>query len=78
MFIDVGIPHAPEFGVKVCVVVPITAVLMVAGFQVPVTPLFDVVGNTGAVLFWQSGLIWVNAGATWDVMTTSMVAVAPH
>ena len=32
-------------------------VLIVAGFHVPETPLLDVVGNIGAVVFWQSGPI---------------------
>jgi len=44
-------PHWPEVGVKVYVVVPTVEVLIVAGFQVPVTPFPDVVGRTGAVLF---------------------------
>ena len=30
---------------------PAVAVLIVAGLQVPVIPLLDVVGNAGAVLF---------------------------
>ena len=42
-------PHCPAFGVKVYVVVPITEVLIVAGFHVPVMPLIDVVGSAGAV-----------------------------
>jgi hypothetical protein len=45
------IAHCPADGVKVYVVVPAVAVLMVAGLQVPVMPLLEVVGNTGAVLF---------------------------
>jgi len=35
--------------VKVYTVDPALAVLMVAGFQVPVMPLFDVVGNAAGV-----------------------------
>jgi len=49
--IVVGVPHWLEAGVKVYVDVPATAVLIVAGFHVPVTPFVDVVGNVGAVLF---------------------------
>ena len=33
-----------------------------AGFQVPVTPLLDVVGNTGAVVPAQNGGIALNVG----------------
>lgn len=51
IFIDVGIPHAPADGVKVCVVVPTVEVLMVAGLHVPDTPFVDVAGSTGGVLF---------------------------
>jgi hypothetical protein len=47
----VGAEHCPAFGVKVYVVVPTTEVLIVAGLHVPVMPLFDVVGNNGAVAF---------------------------
>ena len=45
------VPHCPAAGVKVYVVVPTVAVLIVAGLHVPVMLLFDVVGNAGAVLF---------------------------
>ena len=41
----------PAFGVNVYVVVPTVEVLMVAGFQVPLMLLFDVVGKVGGVLF---------------------------
>ena len=47
---------------KVYVVVPGVAVLIVAGLHVPVMPFVEVVGNAGAMLFWQSGPIAVNAG----------------
>ena len=46
-----GTAHWPASGVKVYVVVPITDVLIVAGFQVPVMPLLEVVGKAGAVAF---------------------------
>ncbi len=56
--ISAGIPHwLASSGVKVKVKLPAMAVLMVAGFQVPVMPSSEVVGNAGAVLFWQSGPI---------------------
>jgi hypothetical protein len=74
----VTIPHCPAPGVKVYVVVPVVAVLIVAGFQVPVIPLLEVVGKTGAALFWQSGPIASNVGATWSPMVILKVAVVPH
>ena len=58
--------------------VPTTDALIVAGLHVPVTPLFDVVGRVGVGLPWQTGGIWVNVGVTWLVMTTFIVAGAPH
>ena len=58
--------------------VPGVAVLIVAGFHVPVTPLLDVVGNAGAVLFWQSGPICVNAGVTCASTVILNVVVVAH
>ena len=43
--------HCPGVGVNVYVVVPGTAVLTVAGLQVPVTLFVDVTGNVGALVF---------------------------
>lgn len=57
MSIVVGAAHWPVDGVNVYVVVPMLVVFMVAGFHVPVIPLFDVVGNIGAVAFWHNGFI---------------------
>src|SRR4030095_11623860 len=71
-------PHWPAAGVKVYVVVPVVAVLIVAGLHVPVMPLVDAAGRAGAVLFWQSGPIWANAGVIWVAITTSIVVVAAH
>ena len=45
------VAHCPPAGVNVYVVVPAVAVLIVAGLHVPVMPLLEVVGRTGAVLF---------------------------
>ena len=47
----VVVAHCPAAGVNVYELVPIVAVLMAAGFQVPVIPFVDEVGNTGAVEF---------------------------
>lgn len=63
---------------NVYVVVPVLLVLMVDGLHVPVTPLFEVVGNTGAVAFWQSGPTAVNVGVSRVVMVISIVVVLPH
>lgn len=76
--IDAVAPHWPPSGVKVYVVVPAVAVLIVAGFHVPLTPLFDVVGNAGAVLLRQSGSISVKTGITEPVICTDIVIGVPH
>ena len=59
-------------------VVPAVAVLIVAGLHVPVILLLDVVGNVGAVLFWQSGPIAVNVGVICGFITTVSIAVMAH
>ena len=51
MLIVAVVPHCPVAGVKVYVVVPTVAVLIVAGLQVPVMLLLELVGSAGAVLF---------------------------
>ena len=51
---------------------------MVAGFHVPVTPLLDVNGNVGAVLFWQSGPIAVNVGVSCGLIIMLSDAVVAH
>ena len=53
-------------------------VLIVAGLHVPVIPLLDVAGNTGAVLFWHSGPICVNVGVTCELITMFMAVITPH
>ena len=70
--------HCPADGVKVYVVVPGVAVLIVAGLQVPVMPLVEVVGSAGAVLFWQSGPIAVNAGVICGSIVMINVACIAH
>ena len=59
-------------------VVPRLEVLMVAGLQVPVTPLLDVVGSTGAALLRQSAPIVLNVGVTLGVTVISIVVAAAH
>src|SRR4029453_15320545 len=61
-------------GVKVYVEVQTVAVLIVDGLQVPGNPLFEVAGNAGAVLFWQSGPICVKVGVTCALITIAIVA----
>jgi hypothetical protein len=45
------VAHCPAAGVKVYVVVPAVAVLIVAGLHVPFMPLIEVPGSAGAVAF---------------------------
>ena len=59
-------------------VVPVTAELIVAGFQVPVIPLVDIDASNGAVEFWQSGPICVKIGVTTGLTTTVKVVVVAH
>ena len=56
--------------------VPAAAVVMVAGFQVPVILLLDTAGNAGAAAPMQRLPIGSNAGATGSVTVTSKVVVA--
>ena len=51
MSIVAVVPHWPAAGVKVYFVVPAVVVLIVAGLQVPVMLLVDVVGRASGVLF---------------------------
>ena len=78
--IVVVVAHCPAAGVKVYVVVPVTAVLITAGLHVPVIGgiLVEVNDSSGAVLFWHSGPICANVGATWVSMVIFMVAVEAH
>jgi len=74
--IATAVAHCPASGVNVYVVVPTEAVLIVAGFHVPVIPLVDVVGKAGAMLFWQSGPIAAKAGVMLLVIVISTVTAA--
>ena len=71
-----GAAHCPAVGVNVYV--PLVVVLIIAGLQVPVILLLDVVGSAGAVLFWHNGPIGVKAGVIWLLITISMVTGAAH
>ena len=71
----VVVAHCPVFGVNVYVVV---AVLLGAGDQVPVMPLFEVVGKEGKVVLIQIGATCVKVGTTGAVIGTDKVAVLAH
>ncbi len=45
------VAHKPVVGVNVYIVVPAVVVEIVVGFQVPVIPSLEVVGNDGAAAF---------------------------
>jgi len=47
----------PGSGVNTYRLFPATEVEIVAGFQVPVTPFFDVEGKAGAAINWHKGQI---------------------
>jgi len=53
-------------------------VLITAGVQVPVMPLLDIAGNTGAAEFTQSEPIAVNTGVICASMVIFNVAVVAH
>src|SRR4026209_646013 len=74
--IDAGLAHSPASGVNVYVVVPAAAVLMVAGFQVPLIPLLEAAASAGAVAPTQSAPIGSNVGVTGSLTVTSSVVVA--
>ena len=52
---------------------------MVAGFQVPLIPLVEVVGSVGAgIVFWHTGGICVKAGVAAEITCITIVAVDAH
>lgn len=77
-FIIVVVAHWPTVGVKLYVVVPAEAVLIVAGLQVPVIALVEVPGNVPGVSPTQYGPKAVNAGVTFIFTATSIVAFVAH
>ena len=54
------------------------AVLFIAGLHVPVTPLFDVVGNAAIVEPEHFGVTAVNVGVTFGVIVMVIVVVVAH
>jgi hypothetical protein len=65
--------QSPTVGVKVYV--PLAVLFTVAGLQVPVIPLLDVVGKTGAVAPLQIAGIAANVGVTIGFTVTVKLAV---
>ena len=74
--IVVVVAHWPASGVKVYV--PLAVLLTTAGDQVPVIPLSDVVGNTGAVVPEQIGAMAAKVGVTAGVTVISIVVCVAH
>ena len=68
------VAHCPASGVKVYVVV---VVLSNAGDQLPVMPLFDVVGNADKLAPEQIGATAVNVGVTVGLTVTVTVNGSP-
>ena len=71
------VAHCPAVGVKVYV--PVVVLLTVAGDQVPVIPLVDVVGNTGAVAPLHIGSTAAKSGTVPAAVTVTVkVACVAH
>ena len=76
MLTVVVVAHWPALGANVYVAEVV--LLTVAGLQLPVIPLLDVVGKTGAVAPEQIGSMGSNAGTTFGLTVTFRVAVVAH
>jgi hypothetical protein len=72
----IGTTQVPELGVKVYV--PVVVLFTVAGFQVPIIPLVDVVGNIGAVAPLQIDVIIANVGVRIGLTVTTIDVVVAH
>ena len=71
-----ALAHAPAFGVKVYV--PEAVLLIVAGFQLPLMLLMDVVGKFGTVESEQMGAIALKVGVTLGVTVTEILTALAH
>ncbi len=58
--------------------VPVVEVLMAAGLQVPLTPLGEVGGKEGGVVFWQNGPRGLKSGVVAGLMTKLSVVDWAH
>lgn len=74
--IVVDIAHCPASGVNEYV--PLTVLLTTAGDQLPVIPLVDVVGNTGAKVPEQIAGTGSNVGVRIGLTVTVSVVVVAH
>ena len=74
------VAFCPASGVNVYMVVPTLAVLIVAGLHVPVIAgiFVELVGNTGGMLFWQSGPIALKVGVIVSGTSITMVMLVAH
>ena len=72
----VVVAHWPASGVNVYV--PLMVLFTTAGDQVPVIPLSDIVGSTGAEVPEQIGAMAAKVGVTFGVIVTSIVVVVAH
>jgi hypothetical protein len=72
----VDIAHCPAAGVKVYV--PLAVLLTTAGVQVPVMPLSDVNGNTGATAPEQIAATGAKVGRTFGLTVIVNVVVVAH
>jgi len=74
--IVVVVAHWPASGVNVYV--PLTVLFTTAGDQVPVIPLSDIVGSTGAAVPEQIGAMAAKVGVMFGLIVTSIVAAVAH
>jgi hypothetical protein len=70
--------HCPPSGVKVYVKIPAVAVLIVAGFQLPLIEFSEMPSSKGATEFSHNGPIWVKIGVMEEVISTSIVVITAH
>jgi hypothetical protein len=78
MAVNTGVICASMVISNVYVVVPTTDVLIEVGDQVPVMPLLDIAGNTGAAELRQSEPNGLNVGVIIGLTVTSIVVVVAH
>lgn len=75
---EVWIPHWPALGVNWNVKVPIEAVDMFGGFQVPEIPFVETAGRAGSDWYWHKGPIGSKVGMIWVEIVISMVVTVPQ
>ena len=70
------VAHCPAVGVKTYV--PSVVLLIVAGIQVPLIPLFETAGSVGAVVPEQKVIVKLNVGVTFGVIVTGTLKGVAH